>query len=69
MDTFKGEINMNTINTTSKNTQYVFKTQNTLAEKIISALKNYWEKNSHMILIGLGSMNGSRPFQYYDTHK
>lgn len=55
---------MNMINIPANEANYFFNAQINLAEKFISAVKNYWAENSHMILLGLSTINGNVPYNY-----
>lgn len=46
------------MNMTAEDAKYMLEANAMLGERIINALKNYWEENAEVICGGLAMMNG-----------
>ena len=46
------------MNMTVEDAKYMFEANAKLVEKIVNALKNYWEENAEIICGGLAMMSG-----------
>lgn len=53
------------MNMTYEDAMYMMAASETMAEKLVKAVKKYWKENGEMICAGLCTMNGSNYVSSY----